>query len=172
MAIEQTLVLIKPDGMKRGLTGLVIDRLDAAGLALVAARMVQVTEELAKEHYRDLKDKPFFPNLIRYIRGEFHGLKRHQVLALVYEGEGAIALVRKVAGATNPEEAAPNTLRGSFGRVTTKGQFENVLHASGNAVDAEREVKLWFSPDEILRPIFPTKAASNGSMSHAKTWAA
>ena len=171
MAKEQTLVLIKPDGAKRGLTGLTIDRLDAAGLELVAARVVKVTEGLAKEHYRDLKDKPFFPNLIRYIRGELHDLKHSQILALVYEGEGAIALVRKVAGATNPEEAVPTTIRGSFGRVTTKGQFENVLHASGNAADAEREVKLWFSPDEILSPLFKTKAASNGAAAHSTAWA-
>src|SRR5688572_14913034 len=100
MATEQTLVLIKPDGMKRGLTGLVLDRLDSAGLTLVAARMVRVTEQLAKEHYKELADKPFFPNLIRYIRGEFHALPYNQVLALVYQGEGAVALVRKVAGAT------------------------------------------------------------------------
>ena len=161
MAIEQTLILIKPDGFKRGLTGLVIDRLDNAGLELVGARMVRVTEELAKEHYRDLSDKPFFPSLIRYIRGEFHGLAHQQVLALVYQGEGAIAHVRKIAGATNPEQADPHSIRGSFGRVTTQGQFENVLHASGNAADAEREVKLWFKPGELLSPLFP--AGANGS---------
>lgn len=145
MAIEKTLILIKPDGAKRRLTGLVIDRLDAAGLELVAAKVVSVSEDLAKEHYRDLKDKPFFPNLIRYIRGEFHGIKDQRILALVYQGENAVALVRQIAGATNPEQAAPGTLRGSFGRITTDGQFENVLHASGNLADAEREVALWFS---------------------------
>jgi nucleoside-diphosphate kinase len=159
MAIEQTLVLIKPDGFKRGLTGLVIDRLDQAGLELVGAKMVSVTEKLAKEHYKDLADKPFFPNLIRYIRGEFHGLAQQQVLALIYQGEGAIAKVRLVAGATNPEQADPHSIRGSFGRVTTQGQFENVLHASGNAGDAEREVKLWFRPEEIIAA---APAAANG----------
>lgn len=159
MANELTLVLIKPDGFKRGLTGLVIDRLDQTGLELVAARMVRVTEALAREHYKDLADKPFFPNLIRYIRGEFHDLKQQQVLALVYQGEGAIAKVRQVAGATNPEQADPHSIRGSFGRVTTQGQFENVLHASGNAADAEREVKLWFRPEEIITA---AAAAANG----------
>ncbi|MBI5201431.1 MAG: nucleoside-diphosphate kinase [Elusimicrobia bacterium] len=157
--MEQTLVLIKPDGFKRGLTGLVIDRLDQAGLELIGAKMVGVTEKLAKEHYKDLADKPFFPNLIRYIRGEFHDLKANQVLALVYQGEGAIALTRKVAGATNPEQADPHSIRGSFGRVTTQGQFENVLHASGNAADAEREVKLWFKPEELVSA---ARAATNG----------
>ena len=170
MAIEQTLVLIKPDGLKRNLTGLVLDRLDAAGLTLMGARMVRVTEALAKEHYKELAGKPFFPNLIRYIRGEFHDLKYNQVLALVYQGENAVAVTRKVAGATNPEEAAPNTVRGSFGRVTTKGQFENVMHASGTPAEAEREVKLWFSPDELLEPLYPTRAATNGRVAGAKAW--
>jgi len=150
MALEQTLVLIKPDGMHRRLTGLVIDRLEAAGLKLVGAKVVSVSEKLAREHYKDLSDKPFFENLIRYIRGEFHGIADHRVVAMVFEGENGVALTRKVAGATNPEDASPDTIRGSFGRVTTKGQFENVLHASGNTKDAEREIKLWFAPHEVL----------------------
>ncbi|MBI4677350.1 MAG: nucleoside-diphosphate kinase [Elusimicrobia bacterium] len=150
MAVEQTLILIKPDGSHRRLTGLVIDRLDAAGLEMVGAKMVSVTEKLAREHYRALSDKPFFPNLIRYIRGEFHGFKDHRVLALAYRGENAIGKARAAAGATNPEHAAPGTIRGSFGRITTAGQFENVLHASSDEADAEREVRLWFKPDELL----------------------
>lgn len=151
MAIEQTLILIKPDGLFRKLTGLTIDRLDASGLEMVAARMVSVSDALAREHYKSLSDKPFFANLIKYIRGEFHGLKDSRVLAMVYRGEGAIAKVRLIAGATNPEQAAPGTIRGSFGRITTTGQFENVIHASSDPVDAEREVKLWFKPEEILK---------------------
>ncbi len=150
MAIEQTLVLLKPDGLARRLTGLTIDRLDSAGLELVAARMVSVSEALAREHYKFLSDKPFFPNLIRYIRGEFHGYADSRVLAMVYRGEGAIARVREIAGATNPEQAAPGTIRGSFGRITTSGQFENVLHASSDPSEAEREIMLWFKPEEIL----------------------
>ena len=150
MAIEQTLILIKPDGAKRRLTGLAIDRLEAAGLTLVGAKVVSVSEELAKEHYRDLADKPFFPNLIRYIRGEFHKIPDQRILALVYEGENAVKLTRLVAGATNPEQAEPGTIRGSFGRVTTEGQFENVVHASGNLADAEREIKLWFAAGEVV----------------------
>lgn len=150
MAIEQTLILIKPDGLFRRLTGLTIDRLDAAGLEMVAAKMVSVSEEHAREHYKALSDKPFFPNLIKYIRGEFHGLKDHRVLAMVYRGDNAIKRVREVCGATNPEQAAPGTIRGSFGRITTAGQFENVIHASSDPVDAKREVELWFKPAEIL----------------------
>lgn len=150
MAIEQTLILIKPDGLYRRLTGLTIDRLDAAGLEMVAAKMVSVSKELAEKHYEAHFGKSFYPGLIRYIRGEFHGLKDHRVLALVYRGEGAIAKVRQAAGATNPEQAAPGTIRGTFGRVTTAGQFENVLHASSDPADAQREVDLWFKPGEIL----------------------
>lgn len=150
MAIEQTLILIKPDGAKRRLTGLAIDRLDASGLSMVGAKVVAVTEALAKEHYKDLADKPFFPNLIRYIQGEFHKIPQSRILALVYEGDDAVKRVRAIAGATNPEAADPGTIRGTFGRVTTEGQFENVIHASGNAADAQREVKLWFSASEIV----------------------
>lgn len=150
MAIEQTLILIKPDGAFRKLTGLTIDRLDATGLEMVAAKMVAVSEKLARDHYAALSDKPFFEGLIKYIRGEFHGIKDHRVLALVYRGENAIKAVRQVAGATNPEQAAPGTIRGSFGRITTAGQFENVIHASSDPADAAREVALWFKKDEIL----------------------
>ena len=150
MAIEQTLILIKPDGAHRRLTGLTIDRLDASGLEMVGAKMVQISEKLAREHYKSLSDKPFFEGLIKYIRGEFHGIKDHRILALVYRGENAIKKVRDVAGATNPEQAAPGTIRGSFGRITTTGQFENVIHASSDPTDAAREVALWFQKGEIL----------------------
>lgn len=150
MPIEKTLVLIKPDGLKRNLSGLVIDRLDAAGLEMIGAKVVSVSEKLAREHYKSLSDKPFFENLIKYIRGEFHGIPKSRVLAFVYRGENAVALVRKIAGATNPEDAAPGTIRGSFGRITTKGQFENVIHASSDVREAEREIKLWFSNGEVL----------------------
>ncbi len=151
MAIEETLILIKPDGLYRKLTGLTIDRLDGSGLEMVGAKMVSVSEALAREHYKSLSDKPFFENLIKYIRGEFHGLKDSRVMAMVYRGEGAIAKVRQIAGATNPEQAAPGTIRGSFGRITTAQQFENVLHASSDPADAKREVALWFKPAEILK---------------------
>src|SRR5438309_8347901 len=118
MAIEQTLILIKPDGAHRRLTGLTIDRLDASGLQMVAAKMVSVSEAHAKEHYKSLSDKPFFANLIKYIRGEFHGISDHRIFAMIYRGENAIKKVREIAGATNPEQAAPGTIRGSFGRIT------------------------------------------------------
>jgi nucleoside-diphosphate kinase len=151
MAIEQTLILIKPDGAARRLTGLTIDRLDATGLEMVGAKMVSISDKLAREHYKSLSDKPFFESLIKYIRGGFHNIADNRILALVYRGDNAIKRVRDIAGATNPEQAAPGTIRGSFGRITTAQQFENVIHASSDPTDAAREVSLWFKPEEILK---------------------
>jgi len=150
MAIEKTLILIKPDAAKRKLTGLVIDRLENSGFEMVGAKLVRVSEELARKHYESLKDQPFFENLIRYIRGEIHNIKNNKILALVYKGENVISEMRRIVGKTNPEEAETDTIRGSFGRITTKGQFENVIHASGNKEDAIREIKLWFEDYEII----------------------
>ncbi len=150
MAVEKTLILIKPDAAKKRLTGLIIDRLENSGFELVAAKLVRVSDELARKHYEALKDQPFFENLIRYIKGELHGIPNNKILALVYKGENVIAEMRRIVGKTNPEEAEPWTIRGSFGRITTKGQFENVIHASGNKEDAEREIRLWFKEDEII----------------------
>lgn len=151
MAIEQTLILIKPDGAHRKLTGLTIDRLDATGLEMVGAKMLVVTDKLAREHYSGLKDKPFFEDLIKYIRGGYHGIKDSRILALVYRGENAIKAVRAVAGATNPEAAEPGTIRGSFGRMNSQTkQFENVIHASSDPSDAAKEVALWFKKEELI----------------------
>jgi nucleoside-diphosphate kinase len=152
---EQTLVLIKPDGLAKSLTGNVLTRLSETKLEIIAAKMVKVTKELAEEHYKSLKDKPFFPELIRYLLGEFHS--RQKVLALVYLGPGAIAKVREIAGATNPEEADSVSIRGQYGRITTKGVYENVIHASSDPSEAEREIKLWFTPNEIIFNIYPTR---------------
>lgn len=153
--VQQTLVLIKPDGLKKSLTGNILTRLSETKLEIVAAKMVRVSEELAKQHYVQLKDKPFFPELIKYIMGELHDRKK--VLAMVYWGDGAIEKVREIAGETNPEEANPISIRGQYGRITTKGVYENVIHASTNEQEAEREIKLWFEPDEIIVDLYPTK---------------
>ena len=90
--------------------------------------------------------------------GRYHSRKK--VLALVYMGEDAIKRVRELSGATNPEEADPTTIRGQYGRITTKGVYENVIHASSSKVDAEREIKLWFEPDEIIFPLYRSKLKS------------
>lgn len=152
---EATLILIKPDGLKRSLTGNILTRLSETKLEIVAAKVVRVSRELAELHYEHLKDKPFFDDVIKYLMGEFHD--RRKVMALMYWGEGAILKCRQLAGATNPEEADPVSIRGSFGRITTRGVYENVIHVSVNAIDAEREIKLWFDPDEIIVDLYPTK---------------
>ena len=165
---ESTLVIIKPDGLVKSLTGNVLTRLSETKLVIIGAKIKVVSRELAEEHYRHLKDKPFFPEIVRYLMGEFH---TKRTMALVYYGEDAIQKVRQVCGATNPEEAAPGTIRGSFGRITTKGVYENVIHASSNREDAEREIKLWFKPDEIaLDNPYPTKEGA-AAQKKIKVWA-
>ncbi|MFH1644988.1 MAG: nucleoside-diphosphate kinase [Candidatus Omnitrophota bacterium] len=152
---EATVVLIKPDGLKKSLTGNILTRLSETKLDIVAAKIVNVSEDLAKVHYKDLADKPFFKELIKYIRGEFHD--KRKVMSMVYYGDGAIGRVREIAGSTNPEEAESVSIRGQYGRITTKGVYENVIHASANPEDAEREIKLWFEPDEIIVDLYPSK---------------
>ncbi len=155
MAVEQTLVLIKPDGLVKSLTGNIITTLSETQLKIVGSKIVQVTRELAEEHYCHLKEESFFDELVRYIMGEYH---TKRVMALVYHGEGAIKKIREIVGATNPEEAGPVTIRGKYGRITKKGVFENVIHASENVKEAEREIKLWFRPEELVYTIYPTEA--------------
>ncbi len=155
MAVEQTLVLIKPDGLKKSLTGNILSRLSGGRLEIAGTRMVRVSRELAERHYGRLKDQPFFEELIQYIMGEFH--ERRKVMALVYHGEYAIRKIRKICGATNPEEADPSSIRGAYGRITTSGVFENAIHSSDNPEEAEREIKLWFSPEELVYHIYPCK---------------
>jgi len=157
MKNQQTLVLIKPDGLKKSLTGNILTRLSETKLDIIAARIVAVTKKLAEEHYRHMKDKPFFNELIRYIMGEYH---KKKVMAMVYWGPDAIQKVRDVCGSTNPEEADSVSIRGAYGRITTKGVYENAIHASANEEDAEREIKLWFEPDEIIFKCYPSKKAS------------
>jgi nucleoside-diphosphate kinase len=162
MREETTLVLVKPDAIVRGLTGAVLSRLAEAKLTLAGAKAMRVSRELAEEHYEALKDKPFYEELLRYLCGELHGVTH--VLALVYMGSGAVGRVRQLAGATNPEQADPSTIRGALGRITTKGVMENVLHASSDPQEAEREIKLWFRPDELLVQLYPITEAT--SMTH------
>lgn len=152
--VQQTLVLIKPDGLKKSLTGNVLTRLSETKLDIVGARIVKVSRELAENHYAQLKDKPFFEDLLKYLMGEYH---KKKVMALVYWGEDAILKVRAICGATNPEEADPVSIRGAYGRITTKGVYENVIHASTNPEEAEREIKLWFQPDELIAELYPSK---------------
>ena len=127
MAFERTLILVKPDGMQRKLAGLIIDRLEATGLEMAAAKVVSVTDELARKHYALLEGKGYFADpknfeaLISFIKGDLHNVSHHRVIALVYQGENAVNNV-----------------------------FENVIHASGTPEEGEREISVWFRPDEII----------------------
>lgn len=165
---EATLILIKPDGLKKSLTGNILTRLSETKLEIVAAKIIRVSKELAEEHYKHLKDKPFFAELIKYIRGDLHN--RRKVMALIYWGEDAITKCRQLAGATNPEEADPTSIRGSYGRITTSGLYENVIHVSANQADAEREIRLWFQPDEIIVDLYPAKVTTEKEKK-IKVWA-
>ena len=115
---NQTLILIKPDGLKKSLTGNILTRLSETKLDIIASKIVRVSRQLAMEHYKYMKDKPFFEELIKYIMGHYH---KKKVMALVYWGEDAISKVREICGSTNPEEADMVTIRGQYGRITTKG---------------------------------------------------
>jgi len=164
---QATLILVKPDGLKKSLTGNILTRLSETKLEIIASKITRVSRELAEEHYRHLKDKPFFEELTRYFCGELHS--RRKVMALIYWGEGAISKCRELAGATNPEEADPTSIRGSYGRITTKGVYENVIHVSSNESEAEREIKLWFNPEEIIVDLYPIKMVEEKKK--IKVWA-
>ncbi|MCJ7708877.1 MAG: nucleoside-diphosphate kinase [Anaerolineales bacterium] len=137
--MERTLVLVKPDGVQRGLVGEIIRRLERRGLRLTAARFMMVSRELAERHYAVHKGKPFYNGLIAYITSA-------PVMAMVWEGPNAIAAVRQTMGATRPTEAAPGSVRHDFGLEVGR----NLTHASDSAQTAEEEVALWFSPEEIV----------------------
>jgi nucleoside-diphosphate kinase len=135
MASERTLVLVKPDGVRKGLVGEVISRCERLGLAIVAMRMLVVDEDLAARHYEEHVDKPFYAELVSFITSG-------EVVAMVLEGESAISLVRKLMGPTDPREAPPGTIRGDFAVEIT----ENIVHGSDGPESASREVSLFF-PD-------------------------
>lgn len=136
--MERTFVIIKPDGVQRGLTGEIIKRLEQRGLKLIAAKFLQVPKSLAEKHYAVHLGKPFYDGLIRYIT-------LSPVMAMVWEGPDAIAAVRQTMGATDPIKAAPGTIRHDFGIKISR----NLTHASDSPENAEAEIQLWFTADEI-----------------------
>jgi nucleoside-diphosphate kinase len=138
MAVERTLVLVKPDAMQRSLAGEIVARLERRGLELRAARLLTVDRPLAQEHYAEHTEKPFFGELVDFITSG-------PTLAFVVEGEGAINTVRTTIGATNPADAAPGTIRGDL----SLSMPDNLVHGSDSRESAEREIRLWF-PDEAL----------------------
>ncbi|MDD5584069.1 MAG: nucleoside-diphosphate kinase [Candidatus Omnitrophica bacterium] len=167
MTNQATLVIIKPDGLKKSLTGNILSRLSETKLKIIGAKIVKVNEHLAQQHYQHLRDKPFYPELIKYITGKLHGENR--VMALIYFGKDAITKVRQISGATNPEEADPVSVRGAYGRILTTGLYENVVHASSDPSEAQREIKLWFGPEEITVDLYPVKVATLRSFKR-KVW--
>jgi nucleoside-diphosphate kinase len=149
MKAASVLVLIKPDGMQKAIAGEVISIFLASDLRLSGMKLVQVSLKLAQAHYGHLKDKFFFKEIVKYLMGALHG--GSPVVAMVFSGADAVKKARAIAGATNPEEANPKSVRGKFGRVTTKGVFENLVHVSSDDKEARREISLWFKKNEILK---------------------
>jgi nucleoside-diphosphate kinase len=139
VALERTLVLIKPDAVQRGLAGEILRRFEARGLALRAGKLLTVARDLAERHYAEHREKPFFGELVDFITSA-------PTLALVLEGEGAIAVVRATMGATNPADSASGTIRGDL----ALSMPDNLVHGSDSPESAEREVALWFSDDELV----------------------
>ncbi len=137
--MERTFVMIKPDAVQRGLIGEIIARLERKGLKIVAMKMLHVSRELAENHYAEHKGKPFFESLVEYVTSA-------PVIAMVVEGKNAVKVVRTLVGATNPQEAQPGTIRGDYGMDIGR----NVIHASDSLESAEREISLFFKPEEIF----------------------
>jgi nucleoside-diphosphate kinase len=138
VAVERTLVLVKPDAMRRQLAGEIVGRLERRGLELRAARLLTVERPLAEEHYAEHAEKPFFGELVEFITSG-------PTLALVVEGEGAITTARTTMGATNPADAAPGTIRGDL----SLSMPDNLVHGSDSPESAEREIGLWFGNEPL-----------------------
>ncbi|MGE5224117.1 MAG: nucleoside-diphosphate kinase [Omnitrophica WOR_2 bacterium] len=137
--MERTLVLVKPDGVQRGLVGEVISRLERRGLLLVSAKFMMVSKDLAETHYAIHKGKPFYEGLIQYITSA-------PVMAMVWEGPNAVAAVRQTMGATRPTEAAPGSIRHDYALEVGR----NLTHASDTVENGVNEVALWFKPEELV----------------------
>lgn len=137
--MSRTFVMVKPDGVRRGLVGAVVSRLEQKGLSLTALKLMRITSELARRHYEEHLEKPFYPELERFITGG-------PVVAMVVEGRDAVSVVRGLMGSTDPVKAAPGTIRGDYGLEIT----ENIVHGSDGEVSAEREIALYFTPDELF----------------------
>ncbi len=137
--MERSLVLVKPDGVQRGLIGEIISRLERRGLRLVAVRFLWVSRELAETHYAVHKGKPFYDGLIRYLTSA-------PVMAMAWEGPEAIAAIRQTVGATCPLEALPGSLRHDFALEKQR----NLVHASDSPENAAKEIALWFKPEDLV----------------------
>ena len=134
---EHTLILIKPDGFRRGLTGEVLRRIEAKGYVLKGLKIKRADAHLLEEHYFEHMDRPFYPDLVAY-------MSSGPVVAIVAEGDRVIEGIRNMMGATNPTLAAPGTIRGDLGRDWGTGNIENIVHGSDSPTSAQREIALWF----------------------------
>lgn len=137
--MERTFILVKPDGVQRGLIGEVISRFEKRGLKLAGAKFMPVSQELAEKHYAIHKGKPFYEGLIKYITSA-------PVMAMVWEGSNAVAAARQTMGATRPWEAAPGSIRHDYALEVGR----NLTHGSDSVENAEAEISLWFSPSELV----------------------
>ncbi|HJE19562.1 nucleoside-diphosphate kinase [Aliicoccus persicus] len=137
--MEKTFLMIKPDGVQRNLIGTIVSRLENKGFKIVGAKLMVVSEDLAKTHYGEHSERPFFGELVDFITSG-------PVFAMVLEGENAIKVARTVVGATNPSEADPGTIRGDFGMSVAK----NIIHGSDSPESAEREIGLFFDESELV----------------------
>ena len=140
MALETTMILLKPDAIEKQLTGKVLARFEAAGFVIRAIKMMQLDDAILREHYAHITHIPVFPQLLDFMR-------RTPVIALVLEGENAIAKVRELIGPTNSQAAAPGTIRGDFG----EDMMVNVCHASDSSESAATEIRRFFKPGEVFR---------------------
>ncbi|NWV85497.1 NDK kinase, partial [Dasyornis broadbenti] len=136
---ERTFIAIKPDGVQRGLVGEIIKRFEQKGFRLVAMKFVHASEDLLKQHYIDLKDRPFFPGLVKYMNSG-------PIVAMVWEGLNVVKTGRVMLGETNPADSKPGTIRGDF--CIQVGR--NIIHGSDSVQSAQKEINLWFKPTELI----------------------
>ncbi|XP_042145921.1 nucleoside diphosphate kinase B-like [Ixodes scapularis] len=136
---ERTFVIVKPDGVQRGLIGKVVSRFEKNGFKLVAMKFLQATEEILKKHYEELSDRPFFHALIKY-------MQMGPIVIMVWEGKEVVKRARDIIGATDPLKSSPGTIRGDYGIVTGR----NVVHGSDSLPSSKREIELWFEKAEVV----------------------
>ncbi|QAV27010.1 nucleoside-diphosphate kinase [Anoxybacillus flavithermus] len=137
--MERTFLMVKPDGVQRGVIGDIVARFERKGFQLVGAKLMQVSRELAEQHYAEHKERPFFGELVEFITSG-------PVFAMVWEGENVISTARQMMGKTNPQEALPGTIRGDFGLTVGK----NIIHGSDSKESAAREIQLFFKEEELV----------------------
>lgn len=137
--MEKTFLMVKPDGVQRNLVGSIVKRFEEKGFTLVGSKLMQISNDLAETHYGEHKERPFFGELVDFITSG-------PVFAMVWEGEDVIKTARTMMGATNPQEAAPGTIRGDYGVTVGK----NIIHGSDSSESAEREINLFFKEEELV----------------------